>query len=211
MSGPEGAPLRPAGQDLSWPCRHPGGAGTFDETARRASHQELAVATTLVSEGHNVRTVAERKGARTPDLEACGTSVEVKSFQSLTDRDGRPPRPESVANKLLDARGQGSIAVVLATGSGLSAGAARAGYDMFRDRAVTEGLGKVRGVRVMGDGFDMSFKAVADVRLAGRGAEANGPPVGARQVQASGRPASARPVEGGERPGGARPHVPAVS
>jgi hypothetical protein len=187
MSGARAAPLGPSGQDLSWPCRHPGRAGTFDETARRASHQELAVAKTLVSEGHEVRTVAERKGARTPDLEACGASVEVKSFQGLAERGGRAPRAESVANKLLDARGQGSIAVILATGSGLSATAARAGYDMFRDRAVTEGLGKVRGVRVMGDGFDVSFKAAVDVRLAGRS------------------------VEAGARPGGARPQPPTIS
>jgi hypothetical protein len=187
VSGATQAPPGPSGQDLSWPCRHPGGAGTFDETARRASHQELAVAKTLVSEGHAVRTVAERKGARTPDLDACGASVEVKSFQSLPDRDGRPPRAESVANKLLDARGQGSIAVILATGSGLSATTARAGYDMFRDRAVAEGLGKVRAVRVMGDGFDVSFRAAVDVRLAGRS------------------------VESGPRPGGAHPRSPSIS
>jgi hypothetical protein len=156
----------PNGQ-LSWPCRHTG-AGTFDETARRASHQELAVARVLVSEGHDVRTVAERWGARTPDLVACGTSVEVKAFHGLADRNGRPPTTNAVANKLLDARGQGTVAVILATGSGLSAATAEAGYGRFRNLAAAQGLGKVRAVRILGDGFDVSFRARADLRLGRR-------------------------------------------
>jgi hypothetical protein len=119
----------------------------------------------LVSEGHVVRTVAERWGARTPDLVACGTSVEVKSFHSLAERHGRPPTAEGVANKLLDARGQGAVAVIFGHGSGLSPATAEAGYGMFRERATAHGLGQVRAVRIMGDGFDMSFRALADLRL----------------------------------------------
>lgn len=150
----------------SWPCRHGGAAGRFDETARRASHQELAVAQVLVSEGHDVRTVAERRGDRTPDLVACGTSVEVKAFQALAERQGRPPTAKGVANKLLDARGQGSVAVIWAEGSGLSLATAKAGYSLFCRQAATEGLGRARGVRIIGDGFDMTLSAAADVRAA---------------------------------------------
>jgi len=151
-----------------WHCRHAGDAGSFDETARRASHEELGVANILVAEGHNVRTVLERKGARTPDLVACGTSVEVKAFQSLQQRGGRPPRPEHVANKMLDARGQGAVAVIWAGGSGLTQAAAKAGYGLFCERAREKGLGRIRAVRVIGEGFDISFKPAVDLSVARR-------------------------------------------
>ena len=152
-----------------WHCRHPVGPGSFDETARRASHEELATAKVLVAEGHSVRTVQERKGARTPDLMACGISVEVKAFQSLEQRGGRSPRPEHVANKMLDARGQGAVAVIWAGTSGLTRATAEAGYGLFRERAREEGLGRIRAVRVMGDGFDLSFRPVAEISAARRG------------------------------------------
>jgi hypothetical protein len=153
-----------------WHCHHGGADGSFDETARRASHEELGVAKVLVAEGHNVRTLLERKGARTPDLVACGTSVEVKAFQSLQQRDGRPPRPEHVANKLLDARGQGAVAVIWAGASGLTQATAQAGYGLFCERAREKGLGLARAVRVIGDGFDISFRPSADLRMARRAA-----------------------------------------
>jgi hypothetical protein len=128
------------------------------------------VAKVLVAEGHNVRTLLERKGARTPDLVACGTSVEVKAFQSLQQRDGRPPRPEHVANKMLDARGQGAVAVIWAGTSGLSQATAQAGYGLFCERAREKGLGRIRAVRVIGEGFDMSFKPSVDLSMARRAA-----------------------------------------
>ena len=149
-----------------WHCHHTGGVGSFDETARRASHEELGVANVLVAEGHRVRTLLERKGARTPDLVACGTSVEVKAFQSLQQRGGRPPRPEHVANKMLDARGQGAVAVIWAGTSGLTQATAQAGYGLFCERAREKGLGRVRAVRVIGEGYDMLFKPSADLSMA---------------------------------------------
>jgi hypothetical protein len=149
-----------------WPCRHHGATGSFDESARRASHDELAVAQVLAAEGHEVRTVAERSGARTPDLTACGTSVEVKAFQTLEQRGGRPPSARSVANKILDARGQGAVAVVRAGDSGLTKATAQAGYALFCEHAVERGMGRLRGVRVLGKDFDISLAAVADVRQA---------------------------------------------
>lgn len=155
-----------AGPALS--CRHGGRTGSFDETARRARHEELAVANVLVAEGHAVRSVPERRGARTPDLLACGTSVEVKSFQSLRERAGRPPTPKGVANKILDARGQAAVAVIWAGDSGLSQATARAGYQLSLQRALQEGPGRLRDVRVIGEGFQISFSLASDVRLARR-------------------------------------------
>ena len=181
------------------PCRHHGTTGSLDESQRRASHEELAVAQILAAEGHQVRTVAERKGARTPDLIACGTSVEVKAFQTLEQRSGRPPSARSVANKILDARGQGALAVVRGGDSGLTKAAARAGYAMFCEHAAEKGLGRLRAVRVIGKDFDMSFGAVADVRQLRQGRQAVGLAV-RRDGQA--RPA---PADGGG--GLARPRL----
>jgi hypothetical protein len=136
------------------------------------------VAQVLAAEGHQVRTVAERSGARTPDLTACGTSVEVKAFQTLEQRGGRPPRARSVANKILDARGQGAVAVVRAGDSGLTKATAQAGYALFCEHAAEKGLGRLRAVRVLGKDFDISLAAAADVRQARQ----------ARQARQGGRP-----------------------
>lgn len=168
QSEQERAPAAEALPDLGpeWQCYHSGGAGIFDETSRRASHEELAVAKVLAGEGHYVRTAPERPGVRTPDLIACGTSVEVKSFRSLSERDGRPPSAGAVARKLLDARGQGALAVIWAGESGLSEATARAGYASFCQRALEHGMGKMRSVRMIGDGFDVSVRPAADLRSA---------------------------------------------
>jgi hypothetical protein len=151
-------------------CRHPvGSRGSFDETPRRVSHEELGVARLLASEGHDVRSVAELHGpgakGRTPDLVACGTSVEVKTFLPPSERGGRLPEAAKVANKLLDARGQGHLAVIWAKGKGLREGVAKEGYQLFCAAAAYEGLGKVREVRIVGDGFDFVAWPATDVRL----------------------------------------------
>ena len=155
-----------AGAGSPWLCQHQAGAGTFDESARRASHEELAVARVLMAEGHHVRTVPERTGARSPDLAACGTSVEVKAFMGLEERGGRPPGLRAVANKVLDARGQGAVGVLWAGTSGLSQATARAGYALFCDRALCEGLGRLREVRVIGSDFDISLSPAVGLRQA---------------------------------------------
>jgi hypothetical protein len=149
----------------SWnPDPHPGircgrvhvrGEGTLDETARRLSHEEYAVAVTLAREGHQVRSLPERRGGgRSPDLTACGTGVEVKSWLSPAERGGRVPGPRSVLNKLLDADGQAAAVVLFAGGSGLSPGAARQGLALYAARRRTSGLSSVR---VLGDGFDLAW------------------------------------------------------
>ncbi|HET9060259.1 MAG TPA: hypothetical protein VFN61_10090 [Acidimicrobiales bacterium] len=157
-----GSPAAVPGSGLDV-CRHAGGPGTFDESARRLSHEELAVARLLANEGHNVRSQAERRGVRTGDLVVCGTEAEVKSFLPLQgpplQSRAKPATPESVANKLLRASGQGSVAVIWAKGSGLSAAGARAGFGLFSAMAARQGATGISAVRVIGDSYDLSFRA----------------------------------------------------
>jgi hypothetical protein len=135
---------------------HPPGGGSLDESARRLSHEELLAARAFAAEGHSVRAVPERRGrARTADLDVCGTPVEVKSWLPLADRDGVAPNHRSVVNKLISAEGQGRFVVIVAGGSGLSASDAAAGVARY---AVTRPSSSVRTVRVIGDGFDLSWR-----------------------------------------------------
>jgi hypothetical protein len=129
--------------------------GALDERDRRLSHEEFDVARGLASEGHTVRSLAALRGfGPTADLDVCGTRVEVKSWLPASDRDGRPPTARSVLNKLLKARTQASAVVLNGHGSGLSAAAARGGMAMYASRS--DG-GRLRVVRVVGDGFDLSW------------------------------------------------------
>lgn len=141
-------------------CRggtHRWGGGALDETARRLSHEELAVATRLAVEGHQVRSLPERPG-RGPvaDLAVCGSPVEVKSFLSLAERAGRIPTARSVCNKLLGARAQAPTTVLYACGSGLDAPTAAAGIAEFGARGRP---GRITAVRVVGDGFDLAWRS----------------------------------------------------
>ncbi|MGH9054290.1 MAG: hypothetical protein ACRDYY_00230 [Acidimicrobiales bacterium] len=135
---------------------HAPGGGRLDESARRLSHQELAVAAQLVAEGHLVSSKPELVGrGRTADLEVCGLDVEVKSWLPVAQRDGRAPGKKSVVNKLVSAQGQGTTVVLSAWGSGLTAAAAWLGMGEYGTRSDADLL---RRVRVMGDGFDLSWK-----------------------------------------------------
>jgi len=140
------------------PCRagaHVGSPTVVDERARRLSHEEFAVANQLAAEGHRVQSVAERRGqGRVSDLSVCGAPVEVKSFLSLADREGRVPTARSVCNKLLGAQDQAPTAVLYAGRSGLSEAVARAGVEEFATRGRPGGI---TGIRVIGDGFDLSW------------------------------------------------------
>jgi hypothetical protein len=171
-ASPTSGALKPPGHGLValGGCHHPPGMpGSFDETARRLSHEELGAAQLLVSEGHDVRSLAERHGpgakGRTPDLLACGMGVEVKTFLPPAERGGRLPEAATVANKLLDARGQGCVALIWAKGKGLGRTTAEEGYRLFCAAAATEGLGKLKAVRIVGDGFDVVAFPAADVRV----------------------------------------------
>ncbi len=153
------------GRASPWPCHHPAGStGRYDESARRASHSELAVALLLAAEGHEVKTLPEARGVPTPDLVACGVPVEVKAFSTLGQRDGRPASARQVANKVIDARRQGAVAVIWGPGSGLTETVARAGYSLSCRRAAEVGWGQLQAVRVVGDTFDLSFAPSREVR-----------------------------------------------
>jgi hypothetical protein len=128
--------------------------GTLDETARRLTHEELAVALQLASEGHHVRSLATRRGrGRTPDLLVCGAPVEVKSWLGMEERAG-PPGARSVVNKLIQAEGQAAVVVLNGRGTGLRASDVDAGmriYSRLPRRA------NVAAVRVLGDSFDLAW------------------------------------------------------
>lgn len=134
---------------------HGAGAGAVDERARRLSHEELAVAGRLASEGHHVRSLPEGRGpGRVADLEACGVAVEVKSWLPLTERDGRAPSPRSILNKLVQAGRQAPTVVLNGYGTGLTVEAARLGMALYSARPDAGLLG---AVRVLGDGFDLAW------------------------------------------------------
>lgn len=153
--GPGWRPVATAGDMLACAQRHGRDGGSLDESARRLSHDEYAVARLLEAEGHTVRSVPEsRGGGRTPDLMACDTPVEVKSFVPLAER-RREPSLHSVVNKLLSARDQAAHVVLVGRGSGLTVSAARAGLARY------EALGRadpgLRSVRVLGEGYDVAW------------------------------------------------------
>lgn len=153
----------------------------------------------LVGEGHYVRSLAERPGARTADMLACGTTVEVKAFLPVARRGGRPPSAQAVANKLLDARGQGSMAVIWAVGSGLTQAKAREGMALFSALAAQQGAGRLRSARLVGDGFDIVCRP--PLSAIGRRPDAYRAPAPAR-----GAPGRSGPLRSPRRP---RPPGPA--
>ena len=133
--------------------------GSLDESARRLSHEELRVAQAFAAEGHTVKSVAERPGCgRTADLEVCGRPVEVKSWLSLADRHGVTPSRRSVLNKLISAEGQSGFVVLVANGSGLSPADAVSGLAQY---ASERPWSTISTVRLIGDGFDLSWQRYA--------------------------------------------------
>lgn len=162
-------------QDRGWREGHPSrlvcrhevhGLGYLDETARRLSHEEHAVATRLAAEGHAVRSLASgRGGSRTADLDVCGQAVEVKSWLPLSERGGRPATARSVLNKLLDAGEQGDICVLYGRGSGLTAATVRSGVSLYARRS---GRG-LTSIRAIGDGFDVGWEFARQPHIANVG------------------------------------------
>jgi hypothetical protein len=139
--------------------------GAIDERARRLSHEEMAVADRLASEGHHVRSLPDGRGrGRMADLDACGVAVEVKSWLSLAERAGRAPSPRSILNKLVDGGRQASTVVLNGYGTGLTAGAARRGMALYSARPAT-GL---TSVRILGDGFDLAWTRQPELNVGHR-------------------------------------------
>jgi hypothetical protein len=140
---------------------HRPGAGRLDERERRLSHEEHAAARRLTAEGHDVRSNAERRGSGpVADLTVCGLPVEVKTLVAQAERPGgRAANARSVHNRLCDAIYQAPLTIVQAEGSGLTAADAVAGVRSFARRGR---VGEVRAVRVVGDGFDLSWRLVPE-------------------------------------------------
>jgi hypothetical protein len=141
-----------------------GPAGQLDESARRLSHEELAVARLLVGEGHHVRSQATADRP-TADLSVCGRETEIKTLNpGATSR--------TVANALRRAAGQGRDVIVDARQSGLLRLAADHGVAAFAARSDRSGIERVR---VLGNGFDRSYHGHDLDRMArhqgGRGLE----------------------------------------
>lgn len=146
-------PARPAPAHCA--PSHAHGGGGIDESARRLSHEELAVAAKLAADGHRVLSLPEGRGrGRTADLEVCGRPVEVKSWRAIEDRHGRAPTARSVLNKLIDGRRQADTVVLNGRGSGLTAATARGGVALYAARP--DG-GQLSAIRVIGDGFDLAW------------------------------------------------------
>ena len=169
------------------PGAHSSGPTAVDERARRLSHEELAIAELLAGEGHRVVALRERRGGgRNPDLAVCRKPVEIKSFDALADRRNGAPTEWTVRNKLLEAqrKDQAPTVILNGRGSGLSEQAARDGVAAF---AGTGTVGRVRGIRVVGDGFDLawSLRLVRDVGIAA----VPSPPRGQAATLAGGAPA----------------------
>jgi hypothetical protein len=160
-AAPAGRGAAPAG--LLCAHRHPPGRpGTFDETERRVSWDELSVARALVAEGHQVRALHERGGERRrPDFDVCGVPTEVKTLD-------RGASLYTVANAMMRGRAQGDVLIVDATRSGLSRRQAALGVRRFAEKGQ---LGRIGEARVIGAGFSLSYTREDLTRIQRRGPE----------------------------------------
>lgn len=163
-------------------CHHGPGYGRLDERARRLSHEELAIAQRLVADGHQVRSRSDfSPSGRTPDLDVCHTTVEVKTLLPRELRpQGRPASWRSVANKLADACGQGPHVVIWARGSGLDEAAARRGLTQAAVHSPD-----LRTVEIVGDGFELHVRAVRQLGLDSRLGAGAGSPIRVRMPRAA--------------------------
>jgi lambda repressor-like predicted transcriptional regulator len=171
-------------------CRHDGDPGHLDESARRLSHEELAVAQLLVAEGHRV-TALRVGGGRTADLDVCGVPTEVKSLQpGATSR--------TLSNALRRAAGQGEQVIVDARSSGLDHRWAKRGIEQFAaclrpGPPARRSADQVSAVPVIGDGYELFYSRAAMLRLAATRDHPRARGFGARRCPWVGARAGARP------------------
>jgi Contact-dependent growth inhibition CdiA C-terminal domain len=118
---------------------------TLDESARRFSELEHSIAEILHSEGSQVTAVAESSD-RTPSALVDGRHAAFKAL-------GPGATDQTVRNALNSVKGQAGNIVVGARGSGLTEAEAVAGLKHFLG---THPAG-VSQVRIIGDGFDLTF------------------------------------------------------
>ena len=125
-----------------------GKEGTFSESQRRVSWEELTVAHILVSEGHNVRALPVRPGhGKTADFDVCGVTTEVKTLDPGATT-------QTLVNALKRGKDQGEHLIVNATNSGLRRQWAERGVERFAGKG---DLGKIQGLRVLGAGFELAY------------------------------------------------------
>jgi hypothetical protein len=181
-------------------CDHGTAQGTFDERARRVDHSELAAAELLVAEGHAVRSLPERRGkGPTPDFDVCGLLVEVKTLIPQDERPGRrPANDRSAFNRLISGIDQAPVTMLMTEGSGLRPADAAAGMRRF---AARPRAGKTQAVRIVGDGWDLAWKAPVGLERTGGESPGHGrrrtPPLAGRPAvdpRASDRPVTGRPA-----------------
>jgi hypothetical protein len=123
-------------------------SGSFDESARRVSWPELEIGRLLAAEGHHVRAIPDGRGqGKIADFDVCGVATEVKTLNPGATSG-------TVANALRRGRDQGEVVIVNASASGLARHWADRGV---REFASERRLGKVRAVRVIGAGFELSY------------------------------------------------------
>jgi hypothetical protein len=137
---------------------HPAGQiGTFDESDRRVSWEELVVARLLVQSGHRVRALDERRGqGPTADFDVCGLMTEVKTLDP-----GATAR--TLVNALRRGKEQGDAVIIDASRSGLSRAGAQRGAARF---AVGGDLGRAGHVCVLGAGYALSYSRRDLMRMA---------------------------------------------
>lgn len=138
--------------------RHePGLPGTFDESPRRLSWDELQVAQRLVAEGHQVRSLPEgRELGKTADLEVCREPAEIKTL-------GPGAGSRTLTNALIRASAQAPEAIIDASRSGMSRASAEIGVARFSQRCRP---GRIQEVRVFGADFELAYQAADLARMA---------------------------------------------
>jgi uncharacterized protein YukE len=125
-----------------------GSGGTIDQSGRTFSPGENKIASTLESEGKNVKALPESnvEKVRTPDAEVDGVPTEFKSIQPGA-------QANTVNNRLADADGQAANAVIDARGSGLSESDARRGLARY----LGGHPGRMTYIRIIGDGYNIEW------------------------------------------------------
>jgi hypothetical protein len=112
------------------------------------SWPELEVGRLLAAEGHDVRAIPDGRGrGKIADFDVCGVATEVKTLSP-------GGTSSTLANALRRGREQGEIVVVNASVSGLTRDWASRGV---REFATERRLGKIKEVRVIGAGFELSY------------------------------------------------------
>lgn len=130
------------------------GDGLLDQRGRRFTSSEYRIARTLADRGHGVVAVAESPVFRqkSPDADVDGEPTEFKTLD--------PGATHQTVNDCLGrAKAQAPNVVVDGRGSGLTERDARRGLVRF----VGAHAGRVRSIRVLGEGFELGWQQGTEV------------------------------------------------